>query len=139
LRFRRQFNHEQVALQLAPMIDVIMFLLVFFLLTWNIARYETELDIKVPKASASKESHSPFDTVVINVRKDGVIILNKQQKSPKELLEVLTGLVKQFPNQAVIIRADEQTEYKFIVEALNMCREADIWNVAFATEPPPKN
>ncbi|MDZ4814949.1 MAG: biopolymer transporter ExbD [Verrucomicrobiota bacterium] len=139
MRFRRQFNHEQVALQLAPMIDVIMFLLVFFLLTWNIARYETELDIKVPKASASKESHSPFDTVVINVRKDGVIILNKQQKSPKELLEVLTGLVKQFPNQAVIIRADEQTEYKFIVEALNMCREADIWNVAFATEPPPKN
>lgn len=122
-------------LQLAPMIDVILFLLTFFLLTWNAARYENELDIKIPSASASRETQSPFDTVVLNVRQDGAIILNRRVIEPTELQGILTELSKQFPNQSVIIRAGESTEYKLIIDTLNICREADIWNVAFATMP----
>lgn len=122
-------------LQLAPMIDVILFLLTFFLLTWNAARYENELDIKIPTASASRESQSPFDTVVLNVRQDGAIILNRRVVEPAELQKILAELSKQFPNQSVIIRAGENTEYRLIIDTLNICREADIWNVAFATMP----
>lgn len=122
-------------MQLAPMIDVILFLLTFFLLTWNAARYENELDIKIPSASASRETQSPFDTVVLNVRQDGAIILNRRVVEPTELQKILGELSKQFPNQSVIIRASQTTEYKLIIDTLNICREADIWNVAFATMP----
>lgn len=135
MNFRKQQTFEPIALQLAPMIDVILFLLTFFLLTWNVARHENQLDIKVPKASASKEAQSPFDTVVINVDKSGAMILNQRQMSDEELSGVLKDLVRQFPSQTVIIRAGEETDYKHIVHALNVCREADLWNVAFATLP----
>ncbi|MDX2226033.1 MAG: biopolymer transporter ExbD [Verrucomicrobiae bacterium] len=136
MNFRRNHESQPLFLQLAPMIDVILFLLTFFLLTWNVARTETELDIKIPSASASRESSSPFDTVVLNVKPDGGIVLNRREVPPKELTGLLRDLVKQFPNQTVIIRAGENTDYKFIINALNICREADLWNVAFATLPP---
>ena len=50
MNFRNRAHTESIGLQLAPMIDVILFLLTFFLLTWNVARYETELDVRVPTA-----------------------------------------------------------------------------------------
>ena len=50
MNLRRHIKQEPIQLQLAPMIDVIMFLLCFFLLTWNLARYEQDLDVKVPVA-----------------------------------------------------------------------------------------
>jgi biopolymer transport protein ExbD len=46
-------------IQLAPLVDVLLLLLIFFLLTWNAARNENELDVKVPKASAAKEKPAP--------------------------------------------------------------------------------
>jgi biopolymer transport protein ExbD len=38
-----------------------------------------------------------------------------------------------FPNQAVIIRADEQTQHRYVVKVLDACASANIWNIAFAT------
>ena len=55
MNFRARFQTEPIAFQLAPMIDVILFLLTFFLLTWNVARYETELDVRVPTAKQGEE------------------------------------------------------------------------------------
>ena len=43
-------------IQLAPLVDVLMLLLIFFLLTWNAARNENELDVKVPKARGEGEN-----------------------------------------------------------------------------------
>ena len=41
-------------IQLAPLVDVLLLLLIFFCSTWNAARTENELDVKVPKASAAR-------------------------------------------------------------------------------------
>jgi biopolymer transport protein ExbD len=38
-----------------------------------------------------------------------------------------------FPNQPVIIRADEQTYHKFVIKVLDACAGADIWNISFST------
>ncbi|HEY4284442.1 MAG TPA: biopolymer transporter ExbD, partial [Chthoniobacterales bacterium] len=51
-------------IQLAPLVDVLLLLLIFFLLTFNAARSENELDVKVPKASASKERPAVLGDVV---------------------------------------------------------------------------
>jgi len=45
----------------------------------------------------------------------------------------LKKLAQLYPDQAVIVRGDEAVDYKHIVEVLDICRQADIWNVAFAT------
>ena len=73
LRGRTTFQHPGI--QLAPLVDVLLLLLIFFLMTWNAARNENELDVKVPKASAAKEKNAPIGDVVVNVRADGNVVV----------------------------------------------------------------
>src|SRR5882672_1842110 len=112
LRGRAPLHHPGI--QLAPLVDVLLLLLIFFLLTWNAARTENELDVKVPKASAAKEKTAPIGDVIVNVNADG-------------------NMVQLNPEQAVVIRGDETGAYKNIIGVLNICTEAGITNVAFAT------
>lgn len=120
-------------IQLAPLVDVLLLLLIFFLMTWNAARNENELDVKVPKASAAKEKAAPIGDVVVNVKTDGNVVVNRRTLSGPELTDLLKNLVQLNAEQAVVIRGDEGGAYKNIVTVLNICSEAGITNVAFAT------
>ena len=131
LRSRATLHHPGI--QLAPLVDVLLLLLIFFLLTWNAARNENELDVKVPKASAAKEKSAPIGDVVVNVKADGSVVVNRRTLSASELTELLKSLVQLNAEQAVVIRGDEVGAYKNIVNVLNICTEAGITNVAFAT------
>ena len=113
--------------------DVLLLLLIFFLVSWNAARNENELDVKVPKAAAAKEKSAPPGDVVVNVKADGNVVVNRRTLSEAELSELLKGLVQLNPEQAVVIRGDEAGAYKNIVGVLNICSEAGVSNVAFAT------
>ncbi len=136
MNFRRRIVTEQIGLQLAPMIDVVLFLLCFFILTWNLARYEADIDVKVPTAKNGQEPKQLPGEVIINVTKDGAVNLNRRVVSLDELQQILAGVVQQYPDQAVIIRADADTNYKSVVGVLDACRGADAWNIAFATLRP---
>jgi biopolymer transport protein ExbD len=59
--------------------------------------------------------------------------VNRRTLTSAELQELLKGMVQLNPEQAVVIRGDEAGAYKNIVEVLNICTEAGITNVAFAT------
>ena len=131
LRGHAQFHHPGI--QLAPLVDVLLLLLIFFLLTWNAARNENELDVKVPKASAAKEKSAPVGDVVVNVKADGNVVVNRRTLSSAELTDLLKSLVQLNSEQAVIVRGDEAGAYKNIIGVLNICTEAGITNVAFAT------
>jgi biopolymer transport protein ExbD len=131
LRGHAPLHHPGI--QLAPLVDVLLLLLIFFLLTWNAARNENELDVKVPKASAAKEQTSPIGDVVVNVKADGNVVVNRRTLSASELGELLKSLVQLNADQAVVIRGDEAGAYKNIIGVLNICSEAGVTNVAFAT------
>jgi biopolymer transport protein ExbD len=115
MNFRSRTALQHPGIQLAPLVDVLMLLLIFFLLTWSAARNENELDVKVPKAS------------------DGTVIVNRRSMTGSELSKLLQELVKLYPEQAVVIRGDEGGAYKNVVNVLNICSESGITNVAFAT------
>jgi len=131
LRGRAIPHHPGI--QLAPLVDVLLLLLIFFLMTWNAARNENELDVKVPKASSAKEKPAPIGDVVVNVKADGNVVVNRRTLTSPELTELLKGLVQLNAEQAVVIRGDEAGAYKNIVNVLNVCSQAGVTNVAFAT------
>ena len=86
-------------------------------------------------APTSQTPRTPGE-IIINVSKTGEVVLNRKTLTDGELRSVLARIAKQFPDQPVIVRGDEATQYKSIVRVLDVCRQADIWNVAFATKPP---
>ena len=133
MRFRKRAEPSVMAFQIAPMVDILLVLLCFFIMTWNFARRENELDVKVPSAQNAKESNPVVNQTVINVKADGSVIWNQKIVAPEELLARLTELVQIIPDYAIILRADETADYKYVVAVLDLCRKANIWNVAFAT------
>ncbi|MCS7064067.1 MAG: biopolymer transporter ExbD [Methylacidiphilales bacterium] len=134
MNFRRRTHTDPIGMQLAPMIDVILFLLTFFLLTWNIAsNYEADLNVKVPLAKEGKEPKRLPGEVIVNIHQDGKIVLNRRELSLSELREILLGVYRQYPDQTVIIRADENTPYKHVVSVIDLCQGIGLWNIAFPT------
>jgi biopolymer transport protein ExbD len=136
MNLRAHVYPERIVFQIAPMVDILLFLLVFFMLTWNFSRNEAELDVKVPAAQEGKEIRRPAGEVILNVKKDGGIVMNRRPMSSEELLDTLSRIAKLYPDQAVILRGDENVNYRYVVDVLDICRAANIWNVAFATSKP---
>ena len=133
MNLRGRAAPQHPGIQLAPLVDVLLLLLIFFLMTWNAARNENELDVKVPKASSAKEKSAPIGDVVVNVKADGNVVVNRRTLTSQELTDLLKSLVQLNSDQAVLIRGDEAGAYKNIVEVLNICSQAGVSNVAFAT------
>jgi len=136
MNFRKHAEPAILGFLIAPMVDILLVILVFFIVTWNFALSENELDVRVPTATKANETQPYVGQVVINIKADGTVIVNRQPKSSQELLELLKKLSQLYPDQAVIVRGDQGVEYKHIVDVLDICRQADIWNVAFATGKP---
>jgi biopolymer transport protein ExbD len=118
------------------MVDILLVLLGFFMLTWSFARQERELDVQMPTAGESKEQRRSVGEVIINVKSDGTLVMNRRPMSPEALLASLSQVAKLYPDQAVVLRGDQRVDYGTIVRTLDLCRKANIWNVAFATAIP---
>ena len=136
MNFRQRIQPEQRSFLIAPMVDILLVLLGFFMLTWTFARQERELDVQMPSASESKEQRSSVGEVIINVKADGSLVMNRRTMSADDLLSALSRVASLYPDQAVVLRGDRRVDYGHIVQALDLCRRANIWNVAFATAAP---
>jgi biopolymer transport protein ExbD len=133
MKFRSRSEPATVAFQIAPMVDILLVLLCFFVITWSMARKENELDVRVPAASAAQESNPVVNQTVLNVKADGTIVWDRKVIEKAVLLEKLKSLAALYPDYAIILRGDVKTDYDHIVQVLDTCRMAGIWNVAFAT------
>jgi biopolymer transport protein ExbD len=139
MNLRRRLTQEPLQFQLAPMIDVVMFLLCFFLLTWNLARYEQDLEVKVPVAKNGKEPTRLPGEIIINLRQDGAIELERQTLSLDQLQDKLNAISEVYPEQVVIIRGDVHAQYDDLVKIMDACKAAKLTNIAFATNRPEKS
>jgi biopolymer transport protein ExbD len=114
-------------------VDVLLVLLCFFIVTWTLTRRENELDVKVPVAQHDQPSNPQVNQTVLNVKRDGSVVWNRKPVGRAELVTRLRELSDLFADYAIILRADEGTEWKNVMAVLDTCREARIWNVAFAS------
>ena len=140
MKFRDINSNEQAAdLDLAPMVDVVFQILMFFVMSWQFARFERDMDISVPSAEeAQTKKDRQVGEIIINVKKDGSIILNDRQINEDDLLTRLIAISESYPDQAVILRGSAEADFQSIINVLDVIKKAGIWNVAFATTKPAK-
>jgi biopolymer transport protein ExbD len=127
---------EPAAMQLAPMIDIVFLLLIFFIVTWQFSRSETELDVSVPTAEEGAVLDRPKGEIIINILADNTIRVEGNTVDLNQLQDKLAAIARQFENQPVRIRGDGQVAYQRIVEVIDTCQKAGIWNISFATQRP---
>jgi biopolymer transport protein ExbD len=115
------------------MIDILFLLLCFFLASQVYSQWEQEIDIKLPTAQTGNIPSRLPGEIIVNILKDGSVVVNKQTLDDAHLASLLGRVVKLFPGQPVLLRADNKTQYEHVIKVLDLCRTVDIWNISFAT------
>jgi biopolymer transport protein ExbD len=136
MKFRRRAEPHVLGFQIAPMVDVLLVLLCFFILTWSFARKEMELKVKVPSAENGEQPDMEVNQTVVNIRADGGIVMNAKEISLDDFRDRVTALAKINPDYSIILRGDENTPYKNIARVLDVCHGAGIWNYALPVTKP---
>ena len=133
---KKKLFPENPGVPLTPMIDVVFLLLCFFVTSQIFAQWETEIDVALPTAATGGMPQRLPGEVIVNVRADGATVVNGQTLDDAQLRAMMDRLVQLFPGQPVLLRADKTTAYEHVVRVLDTCRQADIWNISFATLAP---
>lgn len=137
MKFRDYHSQATADLELAPMIDVVFLLLIFFVTAWASSTNERDMTISVPAAeqNAKNPNKDPYE-IIINVTKDGTVKLNNGVVQLDDLLGRLQAIQTINPNQSVILRGDALAEFQHIINVMDVIKKAGIWNVAFSTVRP---
>jgi biopolymer transport protein ExbD len=133
MKFRNQAL-EPAGMQLAPMIDIVFLLLIFFIVTWQFSRSETEMKISVPSSQEGADPKRVLGEIIVNVRVTGEVVVEGQVMTQAQLKEKLAAIARQHKNQPIRLRGDAEASYQTIVEVIDTCQKAGIWNISFATQ-----
>jgi biopolymer transport protein ExbD len=130
-RRMRRVHHDEVGLQIAPMIDVTLLLLFFFMLAGKITKGDKLLDIKVPVAATGKVPVDEGARDVVNIDEQGRLFSGSRPVTTKELTAHLKQRFKDYPPLKLYIRADSKTPGKKIKEVMAVASEAGAIEVIF--------
>lgn len=133
MKFR---NHKMAPaeLQLAPMLDVVFQLLIFFLVSFEFQRSELDMKVSVPTAQEGADPKRALGEIIVNVRATGEVVVEGQTMTQAQLKEKLSAIAQLHKNQPIRLRGDAKCEYQTIVEVIDTCQKAGIWNISFATQ-----
>lgn len=139
MKFKRRDNGTGSAaeIELAPMIDIVFQLLIFFLLTSSfITLPQAGIKLNLPKAVTGESLHELYLTLVITG--DNVLYVQaggaQRVVTLKELDQHLQRAVQE--DRGVLIRADQQASMGRVVDVWDRCREAGIAKVTVASTHP---
>mgnify|MGYP006303854153 CR=1 FL=1 len=135
MNFRKSMPPPHTGFQMAPMIDIMFLLLVFFMAAAIYAQWETKMDISVPAAQSGIRADRKPGEIIVNIDEEGRIYVNDTELSREALQNRLSRVAELYRDQPVIIRADAKTDHEYVMAVLDSCRVARIWNIAFATLP----
>ncbi len=128
-----EYVKQRPAIQMTSMIDIMFINLLFFMALFVYFNFESELNISVPKAQTASELQISPSEVIINIMKDGTIVVNQKKLNLPALEVLLKKTVEVYPGQPVILRADQKAYHEYVVSVLDACAKAKIWNISFAT------
>ncbi len=115
-----------VTLEMTPLIDMVFLLLVFFLVATTFHQTEREMQVALPQASFSGPISTALREIIINVDKEGEIIVSGRSIDVSELRSLVEQAVAVNPQQKVTVRGDRRTAYANIVRVLDICKGAGI-------------
>jgi biopolymer transport protein ExbD len=114
-------------INVTPMIDYLLFLLIFFLVTTTFEESEREMNVVLPEASEAMPLTARPKEVFVNVDRQGNIVVAGERLNEAQLLAVLRQAAANNPErQSVIIRADKHCMFESLMVVMNACNKAKI-------------
>jgi len=134
-------NEGTLGFQIAPMIDVVFVIMLFFMVMAGAVKVENELNQKLPGTVETTNSADFTDEIIINISENGEVLLNDEPMDPagKHQMPRLTASlmrIKQGGDSAktpvlVTVISEPEASYARVVDTLDALAYAEITNVTF--------
>ena len=134
MNFRRRYQREEPELNLIPLIDVMMVILIFLMITTTYSKY-TELQINLPTADAEKQLERPNEISVL-VNAAGQYVINRNAvtfSSVQSLAEDLRRAGGTQKDPVIVISADATTTHQAVIRIMEAARVAGYPQITFTT------
>jgi biopolymer transport protein ExbD len=134
MRMRRHFDHEDATgIDLAPMLDFVLNLLIFFIIT---AVFVKEVGLDVARhggAVGAKSSEKEAGSISILIRQDGEVVVDDRVVDVRAVRANVERLHAQKPDWGVMITTEQEAQSSWLVQVIDQVREGGVQNVSFGT------
>jgi len=125
-------RYEPLAeINVTPMVDVMLVLLVIFMVTAPLLTVGVPLDLPKTQAAAITDPKPP---VILSLNQMGEVFIGDERIDPGELAERLSGLAAEDPSRIVYVRGDKTITYAQLMDALAMVNRAGFAKVSLVAE-----
>ncbi len=134
----RSAPEEEPEFQIAPMIDILLVLLVFFMSISSTEVLQVNQEIMLPVAKDAKDSSDNPGQAIINVtwvpitEVGGITMDEKKYARPDDIIPELQRRILRNPMMRVLVRADRNVRYEYLRELLRAVGDAGVSNVTFS-------
>jgi len=115
-------EEENPEVQMAPLIDAVFLLLIFFLVSSQMKKVERELPIELPRATATVEVKAAPALTTVSIDKFGDIYVNSQPVGHDGLRAKLREAARTNPDMRIRINGDIYAPFRAVVQVLDTCQ-----------------
>ena len=135
MNFQRGKRHEELEMNLVPLIDVLLVIIIFLVVSATFSR-TSELQINLPTADANAPQEKPL-TIEVGVDASGKYVVNGKSLSDTSVAGISAALkeaAKDGKEPTIIISADAKSTHQSVVDVMEASRTAGYTHITFATQ-----
>lgn len=123
---------EEIGFQMAPMIDCVFLLIIFFMSAAN-QRQGEKIKIEVPEAAAAVVAKEQIGRGTITLTHEGDVFIGINRVTDAQIAEMVGQGVRDNPNLRVFLRADKRVPYREVRRVMDQVAAAGVGDIIFAT------
>lgn len=133
--FRRGHHREEPEINLIPMIDVLLVIIIFLMLTTTYAKF-AGLEINLPTADASVSQTQPNE-IAVAVTAGGQVVVDRAPLSANDVPTITAALQRaagERKEPVIVIDADAKATHQSVVDVMQAASQAGLARITFATQ-----
>jgi biopolymer transport protein ExbD len=135
MNFQRGRSREEPEINLIPMIDVLLVIIIFLMLTTTYSKF-SGLEINLPTAEAAKQNEQPNE-IDVAVTASGQVLVNKSPLAAsdvKAIADALRRAAGERQDPVIVINADAKATHQSVVDIMQAAQTAGYPHISFATQ-----
>lgn len=139
MNFQRGNRHEAPEVNLIPLIDVVLVIIIFLMLTTTFSKV-SGLEINLPTAETESSEISP-DEITVAVTAGGDVIVNGMPVGSRDINAIAAALNRAVQpggrEPIIVINADAQASHQSVIDVMQAAQRAGLPHITFAIQAPP--
>ena len=123
-------NKEEASFQMAPMIDMVFLLLVFFMMASRMSQRQN-IPLKIPEATKAVVPKERPNRWIVNIKPDGTLFEGARPIELKDLEQHVKARLKVDPKTKIYLRADKDTKHKYVKKVMAVMAKAGVSDFIF--------